>query len=83
MVLRYFFLINTEQEHYAKQFFPKMLMSEQSRSDQEHLANNAATYRHLIVLARLGQNTVNIKGGIPHFENIDNSNNIISTIFSL
>ena len=58
-------------------------MSEQSRSDQDHLANNEATYRHVRVLVRLGQNTINIKGGIPHFENIDNSNNIISTIFSL
>lgn len=52
-----------------------MLMSEQSRSDQEHLANNVATYGHIRVLVRLGQNTINIKGGgIPHFENIDNSN---------
>lgn len=51
-----------------------MLMSEQSRSDQEHLANNVATYGHIRVLVRLGQNTINIKGGIPHFENIDNCN---------
>lgn len=50
-----------------------MLTSEQPRLDQEYLANNVATYGHVRVLVTLGQDIINVKRGIPHFENTDNS----------
>lgn len=52
-----------------------MFMSEQSRLDQDYLANNVATCGHARVqlLIRLGQDIKNIKMGISHFENIGNS----------
>lgn len=45
-----------------------MLMSEQSTLDQEHLANNVATYGHVKVefLIRLWQGIINIKEGSFH-----------------